>query len=121
MAYDEKLAERIRKVLAGKKSVTEKKMFGGLCFMVGGNMACGIVGDELMVRVGPESYEKFLTEKHAREMDFTGKPMKGMLYVAPAGIAGASLKKWVTRATDFAASLPRKPAKKATKRKTKKR
>ncbi|MCB0220664.1 MAG: TfoX/Sxy family protein [Chrysiogenetes bacterium] len=117
MAYDEKLAERIRNVLAARKGVSEKKMFGGLAFLIGGNMACGIVGDELMVRVGPDAHEKSLAEKHVRPMDFTGRPMKGMVYVAPAGIkAGPSLKKWVLRGTDFAGSLPRKTAKKAPKK-----
>lgn len=111
MAYDEKLATRIRKVLETQKNVSERKMFGGLAFMVGGNMACGIIGNELMVRVGPEAYESSLEEKHVRPMDFTGKPMKGMIYVAPAGIkAGPSLRKWVSRGAAYAAGRPKKKA-----------
>jgi len=109
MAYDEKLAERIRLALAGRNDVSERKMFGGICFMVGGNMACGVVKDELMLRVGPETYEKAVTKQHARPMDFTGKPMKGMIYVATDGLkTKASLQKWVDLGAQFAGSLPPK-------------
>jgi hypothetical protein len=75
MAYDEGLADRIREALAGEKGVDEIKMMGGLCFMIGGHMALGIVGEELMIRVGPDRYQRVLGRSHAREMDFTGRSM----------------------------------------------
>lgn len=109
MAYDEDLAERVRSVIG--TPFDERKMFGGLAFMLGGNMACGIVGDELMVRVGAEAYEDALSRPHAREMDFTGKAMKGMVYVAPTGLKNKrSLSAWVKRGVDHASSLPPKSA-----------
>jgi hypothetical protein len=84
-------------------------MFGGLCFMVGGNMCVGIVGDDLMVRVGPDGWEEALSRPHAREMDFTGKSMRGMVYVAPEGLSeDDDLRKWVDRGLDYASSLPAK-------------
>ena len=76
MAYDETLADRIRKVLAGDDRVTERKMFGGIAFMLNGNMACGIVKNELMARVGADAYDDALPKPHARPMQFTGSPMK---------------------------------------------
>ena len=109
MAFDEGLAERLRVLLAGEAGVREVRMFGGLCFMVGGNMACGIVGDELMVRVGAEAWPDVLGEPGVREMDFTGRPMKGMVYVGVEGLADdADLAGWVGRGVRFARSLPRK-------------
>jgi hypothetical protein len=112
MAYDETLAERIREALAGERGVDEIKMMGGLCFMVGGHMALGIVGEELMVRVGPDGYERALSRVHAREMDFTGRAMKGFVFVAPAGISTKrSLESWVAPAAAFAKTLPPKRAK----------
>lgn len=109
MAYDEKLAKRVRDLLAKTPGYSERKMFGGLCFMLNGNMACGIVKDELMVRLAPDSYEKGLARPHARPMDFTGRPMKGMLYVGPAGIKDdAALADWVEGAAAFAEGLPPK-------------
>lgn len=109
MAYDESLANRIRAAFSGRSDVVEKKMFGGLCFMVSNHMCCGIVGDTLMVRVGPDNYEKCLARKHAREMDFTGKSLKGMVYVAPQGLRSASqLASWIKICTDFVLSLPPK-------------
>ena len=83
MAYDEYLAERIRKALKRRKGITEKKMFGGICLLLDGNMVGGVVNDDLMVRVGPDGYEDALKQPHARPMDFTGKPLKGMVYVGP--------------------------------------
>lgn len=109
MAYDEILAERIRTVLHRRKGISERKMFGGLCFMAGGNMACGIVKDELMVRVGPDAYEDALAQPHARPMDFTKRPMKGMVYVGTKGIStDEGLKAWVLRGLGYARSLPAK-------------
>ncbi len=109
MPYDEGLAERIRGVLGEAADVEERRMFGGLCFMVGGHMACGVNGDDLMVRVGPDAYAERLARDHAREMDFTGRPLKGMVYVAPEGVAeDDDLADWVAAGAGFARSLPPK-------------
>ncbi|MHC5020432.1 MAG: TfoX/Sxy family protein [Planctomycetota bacterium] len=116
MAYDEKLADRVRAVLKGKRNIGELKMFGGLCFTLKGNMAVGLTATDLMVRVGPDAYEACLAEKHARPMDFTGRPMKGYLFVDPKGLkTKPQLNKWVTRCLDFVGTLPPK-VKKAKKR-----
>ena len=109
MAYDEEVAYRIRESLADQDGVTEKKMFGGLAFMVNGHMCCGLAKGELMVRVGPEQYEESLAQPHAREMDFTGRPMKGMIYVDSAGYeSDEDLQTWVDRGLAFVTSLPAK-------------
>jgi len=109
MAYDEKLAERVREVLRRRRGVTEKKMFGGLAFLVKGHMACGVIGDDLMVRVGADAYEAALQKAGARPMDFTGRPMKGMVYVGPRGHRRApSLRAWVEQGVSYAKSLPPK-------------
>ena len=108
MPYDEKLVERVRGVLAGK-AFEERKMFGGLTFMVQGNMCCGVAGQRLMVRVGPEKYDEALGQKHAQLMDFTGRPMKGFVFVGSEGLTSAKeLEAWVRRGVDFALSLPSK-------------
>ena len=118
MAYDEGLAHRLRELLEDDSSVAEKKMFGGLCFLLGGHMVCGIVGDELMLRVGPEAYDACLAEPHAREMDFTGRALRGMIYVGTDGFAeDEDLEAWVERALSYARSLPPKGAKKKASRK----
>lgn len=112
MAFDEGLAERIREHFRDRRDVVEKKMFGGLCFMVSNHMCCGIVKDTLMARVGPDKYEKCLVKKHAREMDFTGKSMKGMVYVSPEGLkSDAGLANWLNTCIDFVESLPTKKPK----------
>jgi TfoX/Sxy family transcriptional regulator of competence genes len=109
MAYDEKLAERIRKALAARRDVSERKMFGGIAFMVRGHMACGIATGDLMVRVGKEGYEDALARPHARPMDFTGRPLEGYVFVAPAGIrTPAGLRFWVALACANAEALPAK-------------
>lgn len=108
MAYDETLADRIRDVLAGEAGITERKMFGGLAFMVGGHMACGIVKDELMLRLGTEAAGDALEQPQVRPMDFTGRPMSGMVFVAPGGLRGAALGRWVAQAVACARSLPPK-------------
>ena len=109
MAYDEGLAERVRAVLAIRGDHRERKMFGGLAFMADGNMACGVVGDTLMVRVGPDAYADALAQPGAREMDFTGKAMKGMVYVDADGVAeDDALGAWVDRGLTYARSLPPK-------------
>ena len=109
MAYDEKLAERVHTMLGHRDDVIEKKMFGGIAFMLHGNMACGIVKRELMLRLGPEAASKALKQKHARPMDFTGRPMTGMIYVATEGIKTAKqLRAWIDKAETFADTLPAK-------------
>ena len=109
MSYDESLATRIRKALAKRRGVTEKKMFGGLAFLLPQGMFCGLIKDDLMVRVGPQRYEEMLREPHARPMDFTGRPMKGYVFVGKAGLRGAAaLGRWVGRGADFVQTLPRK-------------
>lgn len=108
MAYDEGLAERLGELLAGRNGVTQKKMFGGMCYLLHGKMFVGIVKRTLMVRVGPEGYADALKQPHAREMDFTGKPMKGYVFVEPAGFdSDADLRSWVERALQFVSTLPR--------------
>ncbi len=107
MAYDEKLAERIRKVLARHEGLAEKKMFGGIAFTVAGNMVCGVAKDELMVRVGPQAYETALAQPHARPMDFTGRPLRGMVFVRPDGHrTDEALEWWLSQGLKFALSLP---------------
>jgi len=107
VAYSEALAERIRDVLGPREDLREQKMFGGLAFMVGGHMAVGIVGDELMLRLGEEGAEALLGDEHVRPMDFTGRPMKGFVYVGPAATRDArALRKWVAEGVAYARSLP---------------
>jgi TfoX/Sxy family transcriptional regulator of competence genes len=109
MPYDEGLAQRIRDVLDERPDIAEKRMFGGLAFLLGGHMCVGVIGEELMVRVGPEGYQAAIREPHARKMDFTGRPMKGFVYVASDGFeSDAKLRRWVDRGIRFAASLPAK-------------
>jgi hypothetical protein len=110
MAYDEGLADRVRAALDGEvPGTTERKMFGGLAFLLDGHMVCGVIGDALMLRLGPELGDTALTESHVRPMDFTGKPMRGMVYVDAAGIAeDAALAGWVSRALGFVTTLPPK-------------
>jgi hypothetical protein len=109
MAYDEVLADRVRAALAARQELSERKMFGGIAFMVGGNMAVGVIAEDLMVRLDPIDAEKALEEPHTRPMDFTGRPMKGMLFVDPEGTAAdEDLAGWVEAGADFAASLPPK-------------
>lgn len=109
MAYDEAVADRIRKLLARQKSLAERKMFGGLAFMVNGHMAVGVNADNLMVRVGPDAHADALAQPHARPMDFTGRPMKGFVFVDPPGYADdKSLSTWVDRGVQFVTSLPPK-------------
>ncbi len=111
MGYSEELGGRIRAVFGSHPALVEKKMFGGLCFMLDGHMCCGVVGDELMVRVGAEREADALAQPYARPMDFTGRPMKGMVYVEAAGIATTrQLKGWVNRGVAFVTTLPAKKA-----------
>jgi TfoX/Sxy family transcriptional regulator of competence genes len=109
MAFDDGLAERVRGLLTDEPNVSERKMFGGLCFMSSGNMCFGLVGSELMVRVGPDAYDEALRLPHAREMDFTGRTMRGMVYVAEDGISeDDDLERWMRRGLHYGSSLPPK-------------
>ena len=109
MAFDEGVAERLREVFEGRSDIIEKRMFGGIAFMHSGNMCCGIVNDALMARVGPDAYGDALSRPHARQMDFTGKAMKGFVYVDPAGFAADDqLRGWIALCEKFTGSLPPK-------------
>ncbi|KZY96182.1 MAG: RNA methyltransferase [Oceanospirillaceae bacterium] len=109
MAFDTELAERIRAVVCHFGHWDEKKMFGGLCIMLNGHMLCGVLGDELMVRVGPDDYEDALDEDGTREMDFTGRPLKGMVMVDGAAVAEPEeLEYWLQRCNRFVGRLPPK-------------
>ena len=110
MAFDEGLAERIRAVLGTRSDVEDKRMFGGIAFLVTGNMACGVMRDELMVRVGADSAAELIaSEEGARAMDMKGRPMRDWILVAPEATADdGDLERWVRRGEAFAASLPPK-------------
>lgn len=109
MAFDEALAARIRTALTPREDVDERRMFGGLAFLIRGNMACGVVGGMLMVRLGDAGAAAALAERHVRPMDFTGRPMRSMVYVEQEGLAtDDELHRWVDRAADFALTLPPK-------------
>jgi len=106
MAYSEALTDRLRAIIAAHDDVTERNMFGGLAFMLRGNMCCGVVGDDLMLRVGPQRYEDALARPGARPMDFTGRPMKGMVFVEAGAIdTDAKLRGWLEIAVAFAGEL----------------
>ena len=112
MAYSETLADRIRAIVGDGPGLTERKMFGGIAFMLNGNMFCGITRDDLMVRVGPDRFEAALASSGARLMDFTGRPSKGMVFVGPEGYAtDGQLHDWVKQTLDYARGLAAKTAK----------
>ena len=120
MAFDETLAIRVREIIGSERDVTERKMFGGIAFMVRGHMCCGILGNDLMLRIG-DRYEAALTRPYVRPMDFTGRPMRGMIFVDSAGIkTRSSLKSWIDKATAHARSLTSKKPKKTSPPKSKK-
>ena len=108
MPYDEELAERVREELQADPGFSERKMFGGLCFMLHGNMCAGVVGDRLMLRLGEQASRAALTKPHVSPMDFTGRPMRGMVYVDRNGLGDAALARWVGQAATFARGLPPK-------------
>jgi TfoX/Sxy family transcriptional regulator of competence genes len=119
VAFDEFLGGRIRTALSQRSDVVEKRMFGGLAFMVAGNMAVGVIGEDLMVRVGPEANDDALSQPHARPMDFGGRPMAGYVYVAPGGVeTDQMLTAWVDRGVTFATTLPAKTARPPKRRAT---
>ncbi|MDH5536847.1 MAG: TfoX/Sxy family protein [Betaproteobacteria bacterium] len=106
MAYDEALATRVRCLLKTRKQISEKRMFGGLAFMLGDKMCCGVLKDDFVARIGTAAYEAALAEPHVRPMDFTGRPLKGYVYVGPqATRSDSSLKAWVDRSVAFTSSL----------------
>lgn len=109
MAYDQSLEVRIQKMLENESDVIEKKIFGGVGFLVNGNMACGVHGSDLISRVGPENHSASLAMPHVKEFDITGHPMAGWVQVAPDAIASdEDLLAWVRRGIDFARTLPAK-------------
>ncbi|MGZ9934869.1 TfoX/Sxy family protein [Streptomyces sp. NC-S4] len=109
MTYDEGLAQRIRERIGERPDLTEKRMFGGLSFLLHGNMTAGVVGDELIARVGPDRTEQALARPEARPMDFTGRPMRGWVTVSGPPLAeDAVLEQWITVAVAFADTLPPK-------------
>ena len=109
MAYTDELAERVRALLDGRSGVTERKMFGGVAWMIEGNMACGVIGDGLLVRLGPDGAERALAQEHVGPMEFTGRRMGGFVVVEAEGVADPSaLGLWVDAGAEFAAGLPPK-------------
>jgi hypothetical protein len=109
MAYDQELARRIRALLGDMPDLVEKKMFGGVGFLLAGNMACGVNGSDLIVRVGPAGYQQALAQAHTRPFDLTGRPMSGWIVVEPAGAADEdAFADWIERGVRFARSLPPK-------------
>ena len=109
MAYDEALADRVRDLLADRGELREQKMFGGLCWMLNGNMACGVLNDDLIVRVGKDAGDQALADPNARPFDFSGRAMKGTVFVGPGGTEDdADLASWVDAGAGYALSLPPK-------------
>jgi TfoX/Sxy family transcriptional regulator of competence genes len=109
MAYDEQLADRVREVLDQEMPTTERKMFGGLVFMVEGNMCCGVSREALMLRLGPEGSEAATAQPHVRPMTMRDKTMRGFVFVEPEGIVeDAALEGWIAEALDFVRTLPPK-------------
>lgn len=109
MAFDETLAARVREILSPVAGFSEKRMFGGLCFLLHGNMCCGVLKDDLVLRLDPERARELLSRAHTRPMDFTGRPMKGFVFIDPGGLrARRQLREWVSMAQSFAQGLPRK-------------
>ena len=109
MAFDEKLADRVRSQLGSRRGLAEKKMFGGLAFLLYGNMCCGVHGDELIVRIAPEQTDEALSQRHTRIFDLSGRPMKGWILVQTPGLkTHAALAKWIGMGVEYASSLPAK-------------
>jgi hypothetical protein len=107
MAYDERLADRVRRLLASRKGISERKMFGGIAFLIDGKICVGVINDELIVRVGRDGHADAMGRKHTRPMDFTGRPMRGMVYVEPAGVArGVALERWIETGVNGARTSP---------------
>jgi TfoX/Sxy family transcriptional regulator of competence genes len=107
MAYDEALGDRLRSCLKGRRDIVEKKMFGGIGFLLNANMLVGVWKEWLIVRVGPDHYDEALLESHVKEFDITGRPMKGWVLV-DAAVPDDELSYWVEKAVSFAGALPSK-------------
>ena len=119
MAYDEKVAERIRHAFKGRRDIAERKMFGGLAFLLQGRMCCGIVGNDLMVRVSADKFDAVMRGRHVRPMDFTGKPLRGFVYVSPPGFRTAiALHTWLSLGERVAEEKAARPAKPSPRRRT---
>ena len=109
MAYDEALAARVREQISARADVTEKKMFGGIGFLLNGNILVGVWKESLVVRLGKEEGGETLKEPHVKEFDITGRPMKGWVMVEPEGIEGdEELSAWIQRSVKFVGKLPAK-------------
>ncbi|MCQ6555457.1 TfoX/Sxy family protein [Streptomyces sp. C10-9-1] len=108
MAFDEGLAERVRACLGADPAIAEKRMFGGLAFLRAGNMAVGVIGDDLVVRVGPDAAAAALARPGARPLDLTGRPMRGWVVVDASALTAEALAGWVDEGRAFAAALPPK-------------
>jgi TfoX/Sxy family transcriptional regulator of competence genes len=109
MGYDQKTAERVRRILSGRPDVAEKKMVGGLSFSIKGAMCCGVTSTGLMVRVGADARDQVLAQPHVRPMEFAGRPLAGFVRIDPSGYrTEKQLASWVERGIEFASSLPSK-------------
>lgn len=109
MPYDEGVAQRLREQMTSVPGLSEKKMFGGIAFMVNGNMCVGVVKHELMLRVGPDQYDEVLCLPFSRKMDFTGKPLRGLVYIEQDGFSeDKDMQQWIDRALLFVRTLPEK-------------
>jgi len=106
MAYDESLAKRIDELVKGKKGFIQKHMFGGIAYLLNGNMCVGVYKDELIIRHDPDKSSEIANQKNVRPFDITGRPMKGWSLVNSEGVKGAQLKKWFDLSLTFAKSLP---------------
>jgi hypothetical protein len=119
MAYDEQLANRIRQAFGIRSDITERKMFGGLAFLCRGRMCCGIIGSDLMVRIPDDEFDAVVRGRHVRPMDFTGKPLRGFVYVSPPGFrTAAALRTWLSRGERAAEKKATRPTKRRPSRKT---
>jgi len=119
MAYDEKLAQRIRLAFGRRRDVAERKMFGGLTFLCGGRMCCGVVGADLMVRVAEDQFDEVVRRRHVRPMYFTGRPLRGFVYVSPPGFrTAAALRAWLSRGERVASQMSKPARRRSHARKT---
>lgn len=110
MPYDESVADRVRKVIRAVDGIEERRMFGGLAFLAGGHMFCGVLGNRLVLRLGDDAARDALARADTAPMDFTGRPLKSMVYVDPPGFAAEEeLRRWIELALGFARGLPPKP------------
>ena len=119
MAFDETLAARVREILSPVAGFSEKKMFGGLCFLIHGNMCCGVLKAELVLRLEPEAAQELLSRPHTRPMDFTGRPLKGFVFIEAEGlVTDRQMHAWISTSLAFARSLPAKTSSKLAPRRS---